>query len=148
MRKYYLFIIKDDYYQKYKTKPNTLFKTFKYLKNMDKYDIEHGLYLYNKICNRMSVKIINNYIKNKFNYKKINDKIINLESIIENTYLQINYSCIIVLTNINNPYIFKILNIYNKKIFVCDFINNDYFFLKDYVNSEFYRTNTYTKLGG
>lgn len=148
MRKYYLFIIRDDYCQKYKTKPNILFKALKYLKNMDKYDLEHGLYLYNKICNRISVKIINNYIKNKFNYKNINDKIINLESIIENTYLQINYSCIVVLTNINNPYIFKILNIYNKKIFVCDFINNDYFFLKDYVNSEFYRTNTYTKLGG
>lgn len=148
MRKYYMFIIKDEYYQKYKDKPGILYKGLNNLKNIQKQDFERGIYLYNKICNTISVKIINNYIKNKFNYKSINEKIINLESIIENTYLQINYSCIVILTNINNPFIFKILNIYNKKIFVCDFNNNDYFFLKDYVNSEFYRTKTYTKLGG
>jgi len=148
MRKYYMFIIKDEYYQKYKDKPSILYKGLNNLKNIQKNDFERGIYLYNKICNTISVKIINNYIKNKFNYKSINEKIINLESIIENTYLQINYSCIVILTNINNPFIFKILNIYNKRIFVCDFNNNDYFFLKDYVNSEFYRTKTYTKLGG
>lgn len=148
MRKYYIFMIKDNYYQKYQYSPYLLYKALYYLYKMNKYDLENGIYLYNKFCNIIGKNVILNYIKNKFNYKKYSSKILKLESILEKTYIQVNYSCIIILTNVNNPYIFKILNIYNKKLFVCDFQNRDYFFLKEVINSEFYRTNTYNKLGG
>ena len=148
MRKYYLFIIKDEYYNKYQYSPYILYKALYYLYKMNKYDLENGLYLYNKICNIVGKTVILNYIKNKFEYKNYSDKIIRLNSVLEKTYIQVNYSCIIVMSNINHPYIFKILNIYNKNIFVCDFNNRDYFFLKETINSEFYRQNTYNKLGG
>lgn len=147
MRKYYLFIIKDSYYQKYRYSPYILYKALQYLYKANIYDLEKGLYLYNKVCNIVGKKVILNYIKNKFDYEIYNDKIIKINSFIEKTYIQINYSSIIVLTNINHPYIFKILNIYNKKIFVCDFVNRDYFFLNESINSEFYKLNTYNKLG-
>ena len=148
MRKYYLFIIKEDYYNKYQYSPYLLYKALYYLYKMNRYDLENGLYLYHKMCNIVGKNVVLNYIKNKFSYTNYSKKIIQLESVLEKTYLQINYSCIIVLSNVNNPYIFKILNIYNKKIFACDFKNRDFFFLKDVVNSEFYTENTYNKLGG
>lgn len=148
MRKYYLFIIKNNYYNKYQYSPYILYKALYYLYKMNRYDLENGLYLYNKVCNIIGKNVILNYIKNKFDYKVYSDKIIRLNSVLEKTYVQVNYSCIIIMSNINYPYIFKILNIYNKKIFVCDFINGDYFFLKETINSEFYKVNTYNKLGG
>lgn len=148
MRKYYIFMIKDNYYQKYQYSPYLLYKALYYLYKMNKYDLENGIYLYNKFCNIVGRNVILNYIKNKFDYTMYSSKIIKLNSILEKTYIQVNYSCIIILTNVNSPYIFKILNIYNKKLFVCDFQNKDYFFLKETINSEFYRTNTYNRLGG
>ena len=104
--------------------------------------------VYNKFCNIISKNVILNYIKNKFEYINYSKKIIRLNSVLEKTYIQVNYSSIIILTNVNSPYIFKILNIYNKKIFVCDFNNRDYFFLKDSINGKLNSTKTYNKLGG
>ena len=148
MRKYYLFIIKDEYYNKYRYSPYLLYKALYYLYKMNKYDLENGLYLYNKFCNIISKNVILNYIKNKFEYINYSKKIIKLNSVLEKTYIQVNYSSIIILTNVNSPYIFKILNIYNKKIFVCDFNNRDYFFLKDSISGKLNSTKTYNKLGG
>lgn len=148
MRKYYLFIIKDEYYNKYRYSPYLLYKALYYLYKMNSYDLENGIYLYNKFCSIISKNVIINYIKNKYEYTNYSKKIIKLSSILEKTYIQVNYSCIIILTNVNNPYIFKILNIYNKKLFVCDFFNKDYFFLKDSINSKINIEKTYNKLGG
>ena len=64
MRKYYLFIIKDEYYNKYRYSPYLLYKALYYLYKMNKYDLENGLYLYNKFCNIISKNVILNYIKN------------------------------------------------------------------------------------
>ncbi|MDD3453756.1 MAG: hypothetical protein PHN42_05760 [Bacilli bacterium] len=147
MRKYYLFIIRDEYYNKYRYKQNILYKALFYLYKTNEYDLSHGLYLYEKICNVFSVKLLNNYIKNKYETEIISKKIIKLNSIIEKTIIQINYSCVIVISNMNIPLIFKTLNIYNKKIFVCDFINQDYFWLNSQL-SEFYQKHTYNKIGG
>ena len=60
MRKYYLFIIKDEYYNKYRYSPYLLYKALYYLYKMNKYDLENGLYLYNKFCNIISKNVILN----------------------------------------------------------------------------------------
>lgn len=146
MRKYYLFIIREDYYRKYRKKPQVLYKALYYLSKTNEYDLNHGFYLYDKMCNTFSVKLLNNYIKNKYSYQMITNKIIHFNSMIENTLIQINYSCVIILTDINLPEILKTLYIYNKRIFVCDFKNQDYFWLKDQI-SQFYPKKTYTELG-
>ena len=133
MRKYYLFIIKKEYINIYKNKSYVLYKMLEKLKNLRKYDFSYGLNIYKEICLPFSVNLLTNYIKQRIKYKKINDKIIK----IDNIYLQINYSCINIKSDINNPWILKIFNIYNKNIFVCDFDNIDYFWLNDQFNTTF-----------
>lgn len=129
MRKYYLFIIQKNYYNQYKNKPYVLYKILESLKDIKTYDFSYGLNIYQELCVPFSVKLLNNYLTNRIGYQKINKKIIKLNSNFEDTYLKINYSRVIIKTNINRPQIFKIFNIYNKKIFVCDFEQKDYFWL-------------------
>ena len=132
MRKYYLFIIKLEYTKKYKNKSYVLYKILENLYNLKTYDFSYGVNIYKQICLPFAVKVLKNYINKRIHHKKINDKIIKIKSKFENTYLQINYSCSIIKTDVNTPQIFKIFNIYNKNIFICDFQNNDYFWLNDY----------------
>ena len=54
----------------------------------------------------------------------------------EKTLIELNYSCIIMLTNKNFSRLFKVFNYYSKRIFVCDFENQDYFWLdSQYLNN-------------
>lgn len=129
MRKYYLFILKKEYYDQYKNKSYVLYRMLENLYRLKTYDFSYGINIYNELCLPFSVKVLKNYINNKVPYKRINNKIIKLDSMFEKTYLQINYSCVIIKTNVNFPQILKIFNIYNKNIFVCDFKAQDYFWL-------------------
>lgn len=131
MRKYHLFIIQKEYYNNYKNKSYVLYKVLENLKNIKAYDFSYGINIYQELCLPFAVKLLNNYIHNKINYHKINDKIIEIDSNYEQTYLQINYSCIIIKTDAIFPQILKVLNIYNRYIFICDFENNDYFWLNE-----------------
>ncbi len=133
MRKYYLFIIKNDYYKVYKKNPEVLYKTLYNLYKIKTNNLTYGLSLYDNLCSVNSKKLLINYIKNKYEHEFISPKIIKLKLYKEKTFIQINYSCIIVVTSVNVPEIFKIINIYNKKIFVCDFILNDYFWLNEQI---------------
>lgn len=132
MRKYYLFIIKREYFNLYYNKPYSLYKMLQSLKNLKAYDFSYGIKIFKEICLPFSVKLLNNYFNKKINLKRINDKKIKIASKFEETFLELNYSCIVVKTNINMPEIMRILNIYNKNMLVCDFENNDYFWLNDY----------------
>ena len=134
MRKYYLFIIKNDYYKMYKKNSSVLYKTLFNLYNIKTSNLTYGLSLYDNLCNINSKKLLVNYIKKKYKYEMFSSKIIKLDLDDENTFIQVNYSCIIIVSSNNFPTIFKILNIYNKRIFVCDFKNNDYFWLNDQIN--------------
>ncbi|MBR1718403.1 MAG: sporulation inhibitor of replication protein SirA [Bacilli bacterium] len=132
MRKYYLFIIKKEYYNIYKDKSYVLYKIIENLYKLRAYDFSYGIKIYKKICLPFAVKVLNNYLNKRIKHKKLNDKVIKIYSEFENTYIQINYSCIVVKSDVNMPQIMKILNIYNKNIFVVDFNNIDYFWLNDY----------------
>lgn len=149
MNKYYLFIIKDEFYKRYRNKEHILYKALKYLYKMNSYDLQKGIYIYHKICAKISVNLLKNYIDRKYKYYKVSNKIIKMDSIIEETYIEFKHSCIIVVTNMDFPFIFSILNIYNRQIFFCNFDKEKFGFLKDYVRkySEFIISNTYTKVG-
>ena len=97
---------------------------------MSAYDFSFGSDIFKELCSPFAVPLLNNYIKNRIHYKKINSRIIKIESMFEKTYLQICYPCIIILTNVNRPQILKIFNIYNRNIFICDFDHEDYVWLK------------------
>ena len=133
MRKYYLFVIKNDYQQIYKNHSYVLFKTLENLKGTIPVNFPYGISLYEQLCQTFHSDILNNYIKRKFKCKKINKKIIKINSMVENTYIQVNKSCTIILTNLNIPPVFRIFDIYNKRIFVCDFENQDYFWLNEQI---------------
>jgi len=147
MRKYYLFLVKKEYYSMYKNKSYVLYKLLENLKNIETYDFSYGINIFHQLCLPFSVKVLSNYIENRINFKRINLKIIKIDSKFENTYLQINYSCIVIKTNINMPQIFKIFNIYSKNIMVCDFENQDYFWLNDHIKSKLYNDETYNVIG-
>ena len=132
MRKYNLFIIKREYYELYYNASYALYMMLFNLKNMKTLDFSNGVKIYKEICMPFSVKLLNNYINKKINHIRINKKLIKINSKFEDTYLELNYSCVIVKTNINIPEIMRVFNIYNKYIFVCDFLNKDYFWLNDY----------------
>lgn len=131
MRKYYLFIIKKEYYNSYKNKSYVLYQVLESLKNIKSYDFSYGINIYQNICLPFPVSLFKNYFSNRINYEQINKKIIRIESDFEDTYVQLNYSCIIIKSNCNFPQILKIFNIYNKNIFICDFKNKDFFWLNE-----------------
>ncbi len=131
MRKYYLFIIKPEYHKLYKSKSNVLYQTLYNLHQLKEPNLYYGISLFDSVCQPFAIKLLNNYISNRYTCTMKSDKIIQIHSIQERTFLQINYSSCIVKSNVNFPEILKVFHIYNKKIFVCDFFNEDYFWLND-----------------
>lgn len=135
MRKYYLFIIKNDFYDIYRNNANILYITLENIYHFSNDDFIYGISIYNQLCQTFNTEIIKNYFINKNNkyIRKIGKQFfINDIYARQKTCLQINHSCIVLKTSCNIPYALRIFNLYNKNIFVCDFDNKDYFWLKDY----------------
>lgn len=132
MRKYYLFTIQKDFHEIYKNNSYVLYKTLENLWKMKSKDFSYGLSLYESLCQVFDVPLLNRYLKNKY-YEQIrsskNRHIIYSKDKKSYVLIEINYSCIIVLTNINMPNILRDFNYYSRYIFVCDFINEDFFWL-------------------
>ncbi len=133
MRKYYLFIINNDYYKNYKKNSKVLYNTLYNLYTLDKKNFTYGISLYNSVCQIVSKNLLIHYIQRKYHHKNKTSNLIRLLSQTETTIVQINYSCIVIVSNINMPEVFKTFYIYHKKIFVCDFQNEDYFWLSDQI---------------
>lgn len=129
MRKYYLFIIQSDYYKEYQSKSQILYQTLYTLCQLKEPNFSYGISLFDSICQPFSVKLLTNYIKNKYTCTMKSEKVMQVHSISEKTFVQVNHACVIVKSNVNFPDILKVFHIYNKRIFVCDFLNDDYFWL-------------------
>jgi len=69
MRKYYLFIIKTDYYKNYKNNSFVLYNTLRNLYVLDRKNFSYGVSLYNSICQLISKNLLTNYIKRKYHHK-------------------------------------------------------------------------------
>ena len=138
MRKYYLFIIKNDCYNTYYNNGEILYKTLENLFYMKCHNINYGLSIYNQICQTFNSDILNSYFHSRKNFfvKKRGKKILVDNYDEKEQYLiEIRNSCLIICCKKNLPKILKILNYYNSKIFVCDFNNGDYFWNnKNYKN--------------
>ena len=135
MRKYYLFIIRKDFYSIYKDNASILYLTLENIYKLKNKNFTYGISIYNQLCQTFNVSIINNYLKNKNKkyIKKYNSKFfINDVYAGQKTCIQVNYSCIVLKTNSNMPYVLQIFKWYNANIFVCDFENKDYFWLNEF----------------
>lgn len=143
MRKYYLFIIKNDVYASYYSNSEILYKTLENLFNMKCGDISYGISIYHQICQTFNVDVLHSYFHSRRNFfvKKKGKKILVHNRDDNERYLiEIRSSCIIIYCKYNLPKILKLLNYYNPKIFVCDFYNRDYFW-----NNKSY-SNIYSKM--
>lgn len=133
MTKYYLFIIKNDTYKVYKNNPKYLYEIINTLYHLKYSDLNYGINLYNTLCDTFSVKLLKNYIVDRFNTRTYKKRIkLNKEK----TYIRLNYSKVEIETDLKIPPIFKIFNIYNKKIFVINFKEKRYFWLNDEINDK------------
>jgi len=130
MYKYNLFIINNNAYKIFKNNSDYLYDILNLLYHMKKTDMLYGINLYKNICDKFNVKLLDNYINERFLTINVNNKI-KLKNKNEKTYLKINYSNVVIESNILFPQIFKIFNIYNRKIFVTDFNNKNFFWLND-----------------
>lgn len=145
MRKYYLFIIKNEVYNSYYHNGDVLYKTLENLFKLKSNNVNYGLSIYHQICQTFNIDIVNNYfqIRRNFLVKKKNKKIFVYNRDDKEKYLiEVRYSCIVIYCKYNLPKVLKLLNYYNSKIFVCDFNNRDYFWNnKNYSN--FYKEKLY-----
>ena len=121
MKKYYIFAIEKDLYKVYKSNTKVLYETLNNLYNLDTEYVNYGITIYNQLCvpiNRNVLEAYYNdyrYIENHF---KIGDSI-----------MEINNSCIIVLTNNNIKTTLKHLEYYSYPLFACNFKEREYCFL-------------------
>ena len=58
MRKYYLFIINNDYYKNYKKNSKVLYNTLYNLYTLDKKNFTYGISLYNSVCQIVSKNLL------------------------------------------------------------------------------------------
>jgi len=126
MREYYLFIIKENYYQ---SNTKDIFVTLKTLTNL-KENYNLGISIYNQICKTFDISIITKYLNDKYCLNQDNT------FYIDNVTIKVRPSCVIVQSPYNLPRLLRIFNYYNKHIFVCDFKNNDYFWLNDFIKGK------------
>ena len=127
MRKYYLFLIKQNSKEIYLKNNLVLYQTLFNLYKLKLDDCRIGISIFNQICDIFNKEIIINYMKDKYNLK-IKDKYL-LTNTKENILIKLNHSCVIIITDCNIPNILKTLYLYSKNIFVVDFQNEDYFWL-------------------
>ena len=115
---------------KIKNNPDNLYDILNTLYHLKYSDLTYGVSLYKNLCDVFSVKLLKNYITERFYIKVIDDNIF-LQNKNEKTYLKINYSKVAIKSNKKYPEILKIFNIYNKRIFVIDFNQKNYFWLNE-----------------
>ena len=136
LRKYYIFVIKEDYKNIYNEK--SLYEILKNLYTLKVNNFSYGLSLYDDLCIPFSTSVIKHYLLNKFkNIIKEKNNNFYLDGCIEQDLIVLKKSCLIVVSNLNVPVILKIFNYYSNNLFVCDFDNQDYFWLKQMKNKKY-----------
>lgn len=128
MREYNLFVIKNEYLNVYKKQPLQLFEIFKKLYTMNN-NLNYGVTFYEQLCNMITVDSLRYYLNTKYNLDNYN------KFYIDNIFIELKPSRIIIKSKYNLPNIIKVFNCYNRNIFVCDFKNGDYFWLNSFVRS-------------
>lgn len=130
MRVFYVFKIKDSFYDMYKDNPYKLYRLLQEIRCIQDYDIKDTKKKLLQIINIYNKNVINEQIKddlysyseyfNKDNVHIICDNYEYTKLIVENYVLKVK-------SNQKYPTILK--SIKEDNVFVCDFVNHSYFFL-------------------
>ena len=129
--KYYLFVIKKEYYKK---NDFYLYNMLENLKLMDKDNFNYGIGIYHSMCYFFNDKLLENYIDKKYHLRCIND-IYYLND--HETSFKINKSYCWIKTKSHLRQVLCLFYIYHKNIFVCNFDNQEYFWLQDQINAKY-----------
>ena len=134
MRIYYIFSIKEEFYDLYKDYPKALYNIFLEIYEMNKKDLDYGLNLFKQMTTTIEKTKLDEHIfidlKDKMRYSKNKDEhIINNLFSEEVSIMKIKNTHIIINTIQSYTEFFEIINKYKKYLFACDFKNIDYFFL-------------------
>ncbi len=136
MKRYHLFILKRETVKLYQRNSNILYLLLKNLYELNEKDLIYGISVYHQLCMPINKKLLINYMIDKVPSLKKSPDTFKILSFFENTKVTINYSNILVTTDVDTPEIYKIFNIYNDSIFACDFENNNYFWLNKKVHKK------------
>ena len=122
--KYYLFVIKKEFYKK---NDHYLYSMLENLKYMKRENYNYGFGIYHNVCYFFNDSIIKNYLEKKYNMKCVD----NIYTIDGDTTLKItkSYACISTTKHLRE--LLCIFYIYHKDIFVCNFETKEYFWLKE-----------------
>lgn len=129
LREYNLFVVRNEYVDFYKNKPEELYEILYKLGNL-KYNFNYGITLYEQLCNKINIETLRSYLNDKYNLNNQRNFYIN------KMFIELKYSRVVIKSKYNYPRILKSLNCYNRNIFVCDFINKDYFWLSNFVRDD------------
>ncbi|HPF82954.1 MAG TPA: hypothetical protein PLV83_02140 [Bacilli bacterium] len=127
MKKYYIFAINREFYSDYADNQKSLYKILKNLYTLDTDYMNYGLSIYNQLCAPINKEILESYYKD---YNSIEN-----HYYINNCIIEINNSCMVVLTNRLSLVNLKYLYYYNFPLFICDFDNDRFSFL----NHEYFK---------
>ncbi len=127
MRKYYIFSIQPKVYKNYQKKGSSLFLLLLKLKKSKKEDFKTSLILYHQICEVFELERFYNYFIKKFKMAKKKHYVFLKNKLV----LELNYSCLVFLSEKQFPYLFRIFSYYSSYLFICDFENGDYFWLNE-----------------
>lgn len=130
MRKYYLFVIRDEISKTYENNLKELYINLYQVYKGRISNCNYRISLFNQICIPFRVNIIKNYLNYLLSIRKNGKKYL-YRSNREISLMEVTYPTVVIISNRNLPYFFKVLNLYNKKIMVCDFENGDYFWLSN-----------------
>ena len=122
--KYYLFVIKKEFYKK---NDQYLYSMLENLKYMKKENYNYGFSIYHNVCYFFNDTIIKNYLEKKYNMQSVN----NIYTISNDTTLKITKSYACIKTTKHLRELLCIFYIYHKDIFVCNFETKEYFWLKE-----------------
>ena len=122
--KYYLFVIKKEFYKK---NDHYLYSMLENLKYMKRENYNYGFGIYHNVCYFFNDSIIKNYLEKKYDMKCVD----NIYTIDVDTTLKItkSYACITTTRHLRE--LLCIFYIYHKDIFVCNFETKEYFWLKE-----------------
>lgn len=133
MRTYYLFTIRPKIKTAYQEDVNGLYNHLYRLYKNNKRTINYKFNFYKQLCIVFKADVIKEYLKYQPHVKYKNNKFL-IKKNPEINLIEVNYACVVIISNINIPLILKSFSYYNNNIFVCDFENNDYFWLADLYN--------------
>lgn len=136
MRMYYIFNVKNDIANLYRSSPSSLYKILESIYFMHREEADYGFNIFKQITNKIKVTEINNDLYIKMHKELIYTKI-NSEHIINDLYhdevsiLKVKSSHLLLESNKSYSSFFGILNSINANYFICDFKEKDFFFISD-----------------